>query len=71
MAQCGHMAGPRKHTWMPMWCLCGVNSDIRRSGLKSCNRTLGIKSRNWTVEITWSGIHVMGHHPTDYARSNG
>ena len=43
MARCGHMAGPRKPTWMPMWCLCGVNSDIKQTGL---NRTIG-----------WSGLN--------------
>ena len=38
MARCGHMAGPRKPTWMPTWCLRGVNSDIEWSGL---NRAIG------------------------------
>ena len=38
MARCGHMAGPHNPTWMPTWCLCGVNSDIGQSGL---NRAIG------------------------------
>ena len=38
MARCGHMAGPRKPTWMLKWCLRGMNSDIGRSGL---NRAIG------------------------------
>ena len=38
MTQGGHMAGPRKPTWMPTWCLHGTNSDIERSGL---NRAIG------------------------------
>ena len=38
MARCTHMAGLRKPTWMPTWCLRGVNSDIKRSGL---NRVIG------------------------------
>ena len=71
MARCAHMAGPCQPTWMPTWSLRGVNSDIGRTGLKSCNRTVGIKSRNWTAEITRSGIRVMGHDHTDYARSDG
>ena len=38
MARCRHMAGPRKSTWMPTWCLHDVNNDIGRSGL---NRAIG------------------------------
>ena len=75
MARCRHMAGSRKPTWMPTWCLRGVNSrDKSRNrtvGIKSRNRTVGIISRDWTAEITRSGIRVMVHDPTDYARSNG
>ena len=85
MVRCKHMAGPRKPTWMPKWCLRSVNSDIGRTGLNRAigrtglNRTIGIKSRNWTVgiksrdwtaEITWSGIRVMGHNPTDFAQTS-
>ena len=93
MARCGHMAGPRKPTWMPTWCLHGVNSDIGWSGLNCAigrsglNRAIGqLKSRgvesvswvmippilrNTMAEITRSGIRVMGHNPTDFARSDG
>ena len=46
MARCGHMAGPRKPTWMPMWCLRGVNSDIGRSGL---NRAIGRSGLNRAI----------------------
>ena len=46
MARCRHMAGPRKPTWMPTWCLRGVNSDIRRSGL---NRAIGRSGLNRAI----------------------
>ena len=46
MARCGHMAGPRKPTWMPTWCLRGVNSDIGRTGL---NRAIGRSGLNGTI----------------------
>ena len=46
MARCGHMARPRKPTWMPTWCLCGVNSDIGWSGL---NRALGRSGLNYAI----------------------
>ena len=42
MARCGHMAGPCKPTWMPMWCLRGVNSDIGWSGLNRAIRRPGL-----------------------------
>ena len=58
MARCGHMAGPRKPTWMPTW-------------HEKLYWTVGIKSRGWTADITRSGIRVMGHDPTDYAQSDG
>ena len=46
MARCGHMAWPRKSTWMPTWCLADVNSDIGRTGL---NRAIGRSRLNRTV----------------------
>ena len=46
MARCGHMAGPRKCTWMPTWCLRGVNSDIGRSGL---NHAIGRSGLNRAI----------------------
>ena len=91
--RCRHMAGPRKHTWMPTWCLRGVNSDIGRSGLNHTIRRSGLNhaigrlkshgvesvswatippiSRNLMAEITQSEIRIMGHDPTDFARSDG
>ena len=70
MARCGHMAGPRKPTWMPTWCLRGMNSDIGWVSIKSCNQTVEIKSRDWTVEITQSGIRFIGHDPTNFTQSD-
>ena len=46
MVRCGHMVGPRKPTWMPTWCLCGVNSDIEWSGL---NRAIGRSGLNRAI----------------------
>ena len=40
------MAGPRKPTWMPTWCLHGVNKDIGRSGL---NRAIGRSGLNHAI----------------------
>ena len=84
MVRCGHMTGPCKPTWMPTWCLRGVNSDIGRSGL---NRVIGrlksheVESVSWATiplitrdpmaEITQSEIRVMSHDPTDFAQSDG
>ena len=42
MARCGHMAGPRKTTWLPTWCLRGVNRDIGRTGFNPAIRRLGL-----------------------------
>ena len=47
MARCRHMAGPRKPTWMPTWCLRGVNNDIGRTGL---NRAIGRSGLNRVTE---------------------
>ena len=55
MARCRHMAGPHKPTWMPTWCLRGVNSDIRRSGLNRAiersglNRAIGRSGLNRAI----------------------
>ena len=46
MARCEHMAGPRKHTWMPTWCLRSVKNDIGRSGL---NRAIGRSRLNRAI----------------------
>ena len=84
MMQYGHMEGQRKPTWMPTWCLRGVNSDIRRSGLNCAIGRLkshGVESASWatippitcdpTAEITRSELCVMSHDPTNFARSDG
>ena len=42
MARCAHMSGPRKPTWMPTWCLHGVNNDIGRTGLNPAIGWLGL-----------------------------
>ena len=42
MAQCGHMERPRKPTWMPTWCLRGMNSDIGWTGLNRAIRRSGL-----------------------------
>ena len=47
MARCGHMTGPHKPTWMPTWCLRGMNSDIGRSGL---NRAIEQSGLNRAIE---------------------
>ena len=41
------MAGPRKPTWMPNWCLRGMNSDIGWSGL---NRAIGRSGLNRAIK---------------------
>ena len=46
MARYGHMAGPHKPTWMPTWCLRGMNSDIGWSGL---NRAIGRSGLNRAI----------------------
>ena len=70
MAQCRHMAGPRKPTWMPMWCLHGVNSDIRRSGLNHAigrlglNRTIGRLKSHGVESASWATIPPFTRDPT-------
>ena len=55
MARCGHMVGPRKPTWMPTWCLRGMNSDIGRSRLNHAiersglNRAIGRSGLNRAI----------------------
>ena len=62
MARCGHMAGPRKPTWMPTWCLRGVNIDIRRSGLNRAigrsglNRAIGRLKSHGVESASWATI---------------
>ena len=71
MARCGHMAGPCKPTWMPTWCLRGVNSDIGRSGLNCAiersglnrairrprlNRAIGWLKSHGVESVSWATI---------------
>ena len=56
MASCEHMAGPRKPTWMPTWCLRSVNSDIRRSGL---NRAIGLLKSHGVESASWATIPLI------------
>ena len=58
-----HMDANMVPTWREQW--------YQTVGIKLCNQTVGIKSRDWTAEITRSGIRVMGHDPTVYVRSDG
>ena len=60
MARCGHMTRPRKPTWMPTWCLRGVNSDIRRSGL---NRAIGRLKSHGVESASWAMIPPITHDP--------
>ena len=46
VAGCKHMVGPRKPTWMPTWCLRGVNSDIGWTGL---NCAIGRSGLNHSI----------------------
>ena len=70
MARCRHMAGPRKPTWMPTWCLRGMNSDIKRSG---ANRAIGQSGLNRTIRrlklhrvesASWATIPPITRNPT-------
>ena len=62
----------------------GLNRAIGWSGFNRAIRRLkshGVESASWATmppilcnpmaEITQSGIRVMGHDPTDFARSDG
>ena len=46
MARRKHMAGPHKPTWMPTWCLRGVNNDI---GWSRLNRAIGRSRLNRAI----------------------
>ena len=62
MARCGHRVGPRKPTWMPTWCLRGVNSDIGRSGLNRAiersglNHAIGRLKSHGVESASWATI---------------
>ena len=79
MARCRHMAGPRKPTWMPKWCLRGMNSDIERTGLKGAirrsgfNRAIGRSGLNRAIgrlkshrvqSMSWATIPPITHDLT-------
>ena len=65
MARCGHLAGPRKPTWMPTWCLRGVNSDIERTGLNrtierlGLNRAIGWLKSHGVESASWATIPLI------------
>ena len=65
------MAGPRKPTWMPTWCLRGVNSDIRRSGLnRAIGRAIGRLKSHGVESASWATIPLISRDPTaEIARS--
>ena len=69
MARCGHMVGPLKPTWMPTWCLRGVNSDIRRSGLNRAirrsrlNRAIGRLNSHGVESASWATIPPISRDP--------
>ena len=66
-----HMDAYVVPTWREEWYRTdGIKSRNRTVGIKSRNQIVGIKSRDWTARITRSGIRVMGHDPTNYARSD-
>ena len=70
MAQCGHMAGPLKPTWMPTWCLRDVNSDLGRSGLNRAigqsglNRAIGRLKSHGVESASWATIPPITRDPT-------
>ena len=66
MARYEHMAGPRKPTWMPKWCLHGVNSDIVRSGL---NRAIGQLKSHGVESASWARSHQF--HAIQRLKSHG
>ena len=70
MAQCRHMVGPRKPTWMPTWCLRGVNSDIKWSGLNRAiersglNRVIGRLKSHRVESASLATIPPITRDPT-------
>ena len=79
VARCRHMAGPRKPTWMPTWCLRGVNSDIGRTGLNRAigrsglnrvtrrsrlNRAIGWLKSHGVESASWGTIPSITRDPT-------
>ena len=70
MARCSHMAGPRKPTWMPTWCLRGLNSDIKWLGLNCAigrsglNRAIGLLKSHEVESASWATIPPITRDPT-------
>ena len=77
MARCEHMAGPRKPTWMPTWCLRGVNSDIRRSrlnraiGRSELNSVIGRLKSHGVESASWPTITLISRDSTAEIRVVG
>ena len=69
MEQCGHMAGLCKPTWMPTWCLRGVNSDIGRSELNRAirwsrlHRAIGRLKSHGVESASWATIPLITRNP--------
>ena len=69
MTRCGHMAGPRKPTWMPTWCLHGVNNDIgwsrlnRAIGRSGLNRVIGRLKSHRVESASWATIPPITRDP--------
>ena len=63
------MAGPHKPTWMPTWCLRGMNSDIGWSGLNRAigrfglNRAIGLLISHGVESALWATIPPIMRHP--------
>ena len=70
MVRSRHMAGPRKPTWMPTWCLRGVNSDIGRTGLNRAiersglNRAIGRLKSHRVEYASCATISPITRNPT-------
>ena len=70
VVRCGHMAGPRKPTWMPTWCLRGVNSDIGWTGLNRAiersrlNSAIGLLKSHGVESASWTMIPLITRHLT-------
>ena len=63
------MEGPCKPTWMPTWCLRGVNSDIEWSGLNRAikrsglNRAIGRLKSHGVESTSWATIPPILRDP--------
>ena len=70
MTRCGHMAGPLKPTWMPTWCLRGVNNNIGQSRLNrviersGLNRAIERLKSHGVESASWATIPPITRDPT-------